>query len=97
MLSHFYQSLDKGLFLCIIQKNGRLGGGQKMMVRVIYKDQTAGVIESHLLDVLISKGRIVAYHAADRWVPIEPKTVRPSAEVTEVPRYHVDLRTYNSH
>jgi len=54
-----------------------------MMVRVIYKDQTAGVIESHLLDTLIRKGRIVAYHSADRWVPVEPKIVRSAAEICE--------------
>lgn len=27
-----------------------------MLVRVIYTDQTAGVVESHLLDGLIKKG-----------------------------------------
>jgi len=68
-----------------------------MMIRVIYKDQTAGVIESHLLDTLIRKGRIVAYHSADRWVPIEPKTVRPAAGVNEVLRNRDDLRKYNSY
>jgi len=45
-----------------------------MLVRVIYTDQTAGVVESHLLDGLIKKGRIVAYHNADRWIPVETKT-----------------------
>ena len=45
-----------------------------MLVRVIYTDQTAGVVESHLLDGLIKKGRIVAYHHADRWIPVEAKT-----------------------
>mgnify|MGYP001232233963 CR=1 FL=1 len=44
-----------------------------MMIRVIYRDQSAGVIESHLLDELINKGRIVAYHSVDRWVPVEPR------------------------
>ncbi|MRR07303.1 MAG: hypothetical protein EG828_10245 [Deltaproteobacteria bacterium] len=66
-----------------------------MMVRVIYKDQTAGVIESHLLEALIRKGRIVAYHSADRWVPVEPKTVRPVAGVKEVLRSRDDQRKYN--
>ncbi len=42
-----------------------------MMVRVIYRDKTAGVIESHLLNELIRKGRIVAYHQRDRWVPVK--------------------------
>lgn len=45
-----------------------------MMVRVIYRDQTAGVVESHLLDELIRKGRIVAFHGTDRWVPVEGKS-----------------------
>jgi len=68
-----------------------------MMIRVIYKDQTAGVIESHLLDALIRKGRIVAYHSVDRWVPVELKRVWPSAGVTELQRYRDNLRKYNSH
>jgi hypothetical protein len=42
-----------------------------MMVRVIYKDQSAGVIERYLLENLIQSGRIVAYHHADRWIPVE--------------------------
>lgn len=66
-----------------------------MMIRVIYKDQTAGVIESHLLDTLIRKGRIVAYHSADRWVPVEQKIVRPAADSKEVLRNRVDTRKYN--
>lgn len=68
-----------------------------MMVRVIYKDQTAGVVESHLLDTLIGKGRIVAYHSADRWVPVEAKTVRSVAGIADAQRYRDDLRRYNSH
>ena len=42
-----------------------------MLVRVIYKDQTAGVVERHLLDKLIKKGRVVAYHRDDRWISVE--------------------------
>ncbi|MDD2337534.1 MAG: hypothetical protein PHD01_13260 [Geobacteraceae bacterium] len=68
-----------------------------MMVRVIYKDQTAGVVESHLLDSLIRKGRIVAYHSADKWVPVEAKAVPSSAVASDVQRYRDDLRKYNSH
>ncbi len=43
------------------------------MIRVIYKDQTAGVVERHLLDELIRKGRIVAYHSDGAWIPIVKK------------------------
>lgn len=68
-----------------------------MMVRVIYKDQTAGVVESHLLDSLIRKGRIVAYHSADKWVPVEAKTVPSRAVADDVQHYCDDLRKYNSH
>jgi hypothetical protein len=68
-----------------------------MMIRVIYKDQTAGVIESHLLDTLIRKGRIVAYHSADRWVPIEPITVQTAAGIKEILRNRDGLRKYNLH
>jgi hypothetical protein len=42
-----------------------------MLVRVIYRDQSAGVVENHLLDGLIKKGRIVAYHREDRWISVE--------------------------
>jgi hypothetical protein len=42
-----------------------------MLVRVIYRDQTAGVVERQLLDALIRKGRIVAYHCEDRWISVE--------------------------
>jgi hypothetical protein len=42
-----------------------------MLVRVIYRDQTAGVIENHLLAGLIRKGRIVAYHSEGRWISLE--------------------------
>lgn len=45
-----------------------------MLVRVIYKDQTAGVVERHLLDGLIKKGRVVAYHREDRWISVENGT-----------------------
>ncbi len=41
-----------------------------MLVRVIYKDQTAGVVEKHLLEGLIKKGRVVAYHREDRWISV---------------------------
>jgi hypothetical protein len=92
----FRLTLDKVCFLCILQKNTPCEGGQKMMVRVIYKDQSAGVIESHLLETLIRKGRIVAYHSADRWIPVEPKTLRPSEGVTELQRYRDDLRRYRT-
>ena len=68
-----------------------------MMVRVIYKDQTAGVVESHLLDTLIRKGRIVAYHSAERWVPVEAKTVRSAAGIADAQRYRNDLGRCNSH
>jgi hypothetical protein len=68
-----------------------------MMIRVIYKDQTAGMIESHLLDEQIRKNRIVAYHSVDRWVSVDTKTVRAAAGVTELLRNHEDLRKYNLH
>ncbi len=68
-----------------------------MMIRVIYKDQTAGVIESHLLDALIRKGRIVAYHSADRWVPVLSKTVRPSTGFDEIPRHREDFKKQYKH
>lgn len=55
------------------------------------------MIESHLLDEQIRKNRIVAYHSVDRWVSVEPKTVRAAAGVTEVLRNYDELRKYNLH
>jgi hypothetical protein len=49
-------------------------GGEIMLVRVIYRDQTAGVVENHLLAGLIRKGRIAAYHNEDRWVSVAKET-----------------------
>ena len=68
-----------------------------MMVRVIYKDQSAGVIESHLLDALIKKGRIVAYHSVDRWVPVEPKKDIHGEKQEELSLHHTDAKKYFIH
>ena len=70
---------------------------RKMMIRVIYKDQTAGVVESHLLDSLIKKGRIVAYHSVDRWVPVEQRAVRAGTGSGEIQRSHTDSRKFRSY
>lgn len=68
-----------------------------MMVRVIYKDQSAGVIESHLLDALIKKGRIVAYHSVDRWIPVEPKKDMRSEKREELSLHRNNSRKYFIH
>lgn len=68
-----------------------------MMVRVIYRDQSAGVVESHLLDELIRKGRIVAYHGKDRWVPVDAKGSGGEGAVTGTTDRVVNLRRYNAH
>jgi hypothetical protein len=96
LYGRFVHLLDKGNFLCILQENAKTEEGQQMMIRVIYKDQTAGVIESHLLDDLIGKGRIVAYHSVDRWVPVHSKAARsgttlPISRVTSISRGSVTL------
>jgi len=67
-----------------------------MMIRVIYRDQTAGVIERHLLDTLIRKGRIVAYHAVDRWVPVHSKITGPDTGVAGIRGYSDKLRKCTS-
>jgi len=61
-----------------------------MLVRVIYTDQTAGVVESHLLDRLIKKGRIVAYHNTDRWIPVETKTSPRMGSVSSIASFDDD-------
>lgn len=70
--------------------------GQQMMIRVIYQDQTAGVVESHLLDSLIRKGRIVAYHSVDRWVPVHSKIVCSGTGFADIQRYLDEPRKSNS-
>lgn len=67
-----------------------------MMVRVIYRDQTAGVVESHLLDELIRKGRIVAYHGADRWIPINGKNASGGGVVSGINERIRLLRGYGA-
>lgn len=61
-----------------------------MLIRVIYLDQTAGVVESHLLDSLIRKGRIVAYHNTDRWIPIETKSSPRGGRISGMAAYDED-------
>lgn len=68
----------------------REGEGRGMLVRVIYTDQTAGVVESHLLDGLIKKGRIVAYHNTDRWIPVETKARSRVGGIPGVTAYEED-------
>ena len=68
-----------------------------MMVRVIYRDQSAGVVESHLLDELIRKGRIVAYHGTDRWVPVDAKSSGGEGVVTGSTDRVLSLRKYKAH
>lgn len=67
-----------------------------MMVRVIYRDQTAGVVESHLLDELIRKGRIVAYHGADRWIPVNVKNASSGGVVSGINERIRLLRGYGA-
>ncbi len=54
-----------------------------MIVRVIYRDQSAGVVENNLLDDLIKRGSIAAYNSADKWIPIEPKGCSICAGINE--------------
>jgi len=68
-----------------------------MMVRVIYRDQTAGVVESHLLDELIRKGRIVAYHGTDRWISIDTKGSGGERVVSGVSDRVMNPRRRNAH
>lgn len=67
-----------------------------MMIRVIYQDQSAGVIERHLLDTLIRKGRIVAYHAVGKWVPVHSKNPGSDPGVAGIERYPDKLRKCTS-
>lgn len=47
-----------------------------MMIRVLYKDNTSGMIKDYLLDELISSGKIVAFYRSSGWVAVGRDPVR---------------------
>ncbi len=50
-----------------------------MMIRVLYKDNTSGMVRDYSLDELISSGRIVAFYRTSGWVAVGRDPVRKSA------------------
>jgi hypothetical protein len=50
--------------LSLVKENG-------MVVRVIYIDKSCGMIKAHLLDDLIARGIISAFHGANGWVGVK--------------------------
>ncbi|SNB45403.1 GSU3473 family protein [Geobacter sp. DSM 9736] len=51
-----------------------------MMIRVIYNDQSAGMVADYQLDDLINAGKIVAFHRTDGWVSVEQGPLRGRGE-----------------
>jgi hypothetical protein len=45
------------------------------MIKVLYVDQTSGLVEDSLLDDLIAKGKIAAFCIADGWVNVTSERV----------------------
>lgn len=50
-----------------------------MMIRVLYKDNTSGMVRDYSLDELISSGKIVAFYRTSGWVAVGRDPVRKSA------------------
>jgi hypothetical protein len=47
-----------------------------MLIRVIYKDKSAGMVEDFQLARLLPKGRIVAFQRSSGWVSVEQDPIR---------------------
>ncbi len=47
-----------------------------MLIRVIYKNNSSGMVKDHLLDELIKSGEIVAFHRSSGWATIGRDPVR---------------------
>lgn len=67
-------------------------GGSDMMIRVLYTDNTSGMIKDYLLDELISSGKIVAFYRSSGWVAVGRDPVRKDAP----PSYNGQERRKNS-
>ena len=50
-----------------------------MMIRVLYKDNTSGMVRDYSLDELISSGKIVAFYRTSGWVAVGRDPVRKNA------------------
>ncbi|SNB44731.1 GSU3473 family protein [Geobacter sp. DSM 9736] len=51
-----------------------------MMIRVLYKDNTSGMVKDYLLDDLINSGKIVAFFRSSGWVAVGRDPVRKATE-----------------
>ena len=47
-----------------------------MLIKVIYRDNTADMVKDYLLEGLITSGRIVAFRRSSGWVTIGKDPVR---------------------
>lgn len=56
-----------------------------MMIRVLNKDNTSGMVRDYLLDELIASGKIVAFYRSSGWVAVGRDPVRKSSEPYEGP------------
>lgn len=51
-----------------------------MMIRVLYKDNTSGMVRDYALDELISSNKIVAFYRTSGWVAVGRDPVRRRSE-----------------
>ena len=55
-------------------------------IKVIYVDQTSGLVEDSLLDDLISKGKIAAFYSSRGWVDFMNEQVSNISEEVKDPK-----------
>lgn len=56
-----------------------------MLIRVLYKDNSSGMVKDYLLDDLITSGKIVAFYRSSGWVAVGRDPVRKSSDGYEGP------------
>lgn len=52
-----------------------------MLIRVLYKDQAAGMVETSRLGELIAAGKVVAFFRSGGWVDVERDPIRGKGRV----------------
>ena len=63
-----------------------------MLIKVIYVDNTAGVVKASSLDQLIKKGKIVAFRRSEGWAKVGRDPVRGSSGGYTGPERRINSR-----
>lgn len=65
------------------------------LIKVIYIDNSAGVVNSSTLEHLIAKGNLVAFRRSDGWAKVGRDPIRGNGGIYEGPERRVSTR--NNH